>query len=74
MKHSHALALSLTGWYLLIPPVFSPMGAYHRSFQFRADSAAGRKPRASTRSVVIVARSCRTLSVPLMMDSTKGCP
>jgi len=32
MKPSHALALSLIGWYLLIPPVFSPMGEYHHSF------------------------------------------
>jgi hypothetical protein len=24
--------LSLIGWYLLIPPVFSPMGEHHRSF------------------------------------------
>jgi len=32
MKPSLTLALSVIGWYLLIPPIFSPMGAYHRSF------------------------------------------
>jgi hypothetical protein len=28
----HATVLALSGWYLLIPPVFSPMGEHHRSF------------------------------------------
>jgi hypothetical protein len=32
MKLYHAAALALLGWYLLIPPVFSPMGEHHRSF------------------------------------------
>ena len=32
MKLRHAAALALVGWYLLIPPVFSPMGRHHRSF------------------------------------------
>ncbi len=32
MKLRHAAALALVGWYLLIPPVFSPMGEHHRSF------------------------------------------
>jgi hypothetical protein len=28
----HAAALVLVGWYLLIPPVFSPMGGHPRAF------------------------------------------
>ena len=32
MKPRHAAALALVGWFLLIPPVFSPMGQHHRSF------------------------------------------
>jgi hypothetical protein len=32
MKPRHTAALLLVGWYLLIPPVFSPMGEHHRSF------------------------------------------
>jgi len=32
MNLRHAAALALMGWYLLIPPVFSPMGAHQRSF------------------------------------------
>jgi hypothetical protein len=32
MKICHATALALVGWYLLIPPVFSPMGDHPRSF------------------------------------------
>ena len=32
MKPRHAAALALVGWYLLIPPVFSPMGDHPRSF------------------------------------------
>jgi len=28
----HAAALALVGWYLLIPPVFSPMGDHPRAF------------------------------------------
>ena len=33
MKPSLALVVvSFIGWYLLIPPVFSPMGEHHRSF------------------------------------------
>ena len=32
MKPRHAAALMLVTWYLLIPPVFSPMGQHHRSF------------------------------------------
>ena len=31
MKLRHAAALALVGWYLLIPPVFSPMGSNPRS-------------------------------------------
>jgi hypothetical protein len=32
MKPRHAGALALLGWYLLIPPVFSPMGHHPRAF------------------------------------------
>jgi hypothetical protein len=32
MNSRHAAALALVGWYLMIPPVFSPMGKHHRSF------------------------------------------
>jgi hypothetical protein len=32
IRPSQAFAVSLIGWYLLIPPVFSPMGEHHRSF------------------------------------------
>ena len=32
MKPRHAAALALVGWYLIIPPVFSPMGQHPRSF------------------------------------------
>jgi hypothetical protein len=32
MKSHAVLSLSLIGWYLLIPPVFSPMGEHSRSF------------------------------------------
>ncbi len=32
MNSRHIAALALVGWYLLIPPVFSPMGQHHRSF------------------------------------------
>jgi hypothetical protein len=31
MNVRHAAALALVGWYLLIPPVFSPMGSNPRS-------------------------------------------
>ncbi len=31
MKPLHAAAVALIGWYLLIPPVFSPMGGNPRS-------------------------------------------
>lgn len=32
MKFREILSLRFVGWYLLIPPVFSPMGEHHRSF------------------------------------------
>lgn len=32
MKLRHATASVLVGWYLLIPPVFSPMGGHPRAF------------------------------------------
>jgi hypothetical protein len=32
MKPRHAAVLALLGWYLLIPPVFSPMGEHPRAF------------------------------------------
>ena len=32
MTIRHAAALALVGWYLLIPPVFSPMGNHPRAF------------------------------------------
>jgi hypothetical protein len=32
MTIRHAAALALVGWYLLIPPVFSPMGDHPRAF------------------------------------------
>jgi hypothetical protein len=32
MKSREVLSLSFIGWYLLIPPVFSPMGEHSRSF------------------------------------------
>ncbi len=32
MTLHHAAALALMGWLLLMPPVFSPMGEHHRSF------------------------------------------
>jgi len=32
MNARQAFSLSLFAWYLLIPPVFSPMGEHHRSF------------------------------------------
>jgi hypothetical protein len=32
MTLRHAAALALVGWYLLIPPVFSPMGDHPRAF------------------------------------------
>jgi hypothetical protein len=32
MKPRHAAALALVGWYLMIPPVFSPMEQHPRSF------------------------------------------
>jgi hypothetical protein len=32
MNLCHAAALALVGWYLLIPPVFSPMGDHPRAF------------------------------------------
>jgi hypothetical protein len=32
MNPRHAAALALVGWYLLIPPVFSPMGNHPRAF------------------------------------------
>jgi|SRR5215469_10201397 len=32
MKFQHATWLALIAWFLLIPPVFSPMGQHHRSF------------------------------------------
>jgi hypothetical protein len=31
-KPRHAATLALVGWYLLIPPVFSPMGNHPRAF------------------------------------------
>src|SRR5262249_1060542 len=31
MKSRHAAAFALVGWYILIPPVFSPMGSNPRS-------------------------------------------
>jgi hypothetical protein len=32
MKSREVLSLSFIGWYLLIPPVFSPIGEHSRSF------------------------------------------
>ncbi len=32
MNIRHAAAFALLGWYLLIPPVFSPMGNHPRAF------------------------------------------
>jgi hypothetical protein len=32
MRLRHATSLALVSWYLLIPPVFSPMGEHRRSF------------------------------------------
>jgi len=32
MNLRHAAALALVGWYMLIPPVFSPMGNHPRAF------------------------------------------
>jgi hypothetical protein len=32
MRSREVLSLSFIGWYLLIPPVFSPMGEHSRSF------------------------------------------
>ena len=32
MKPRHTAALALVGWYLMIPPVFSPMGDHPRAF------------------------------------------
>jgi hypothetical protein len=32
MNLRHAAALALVGWYLMVPPVFSPMGNHPRAF------------------------------------------
>jgi len=32
MKPSHAAALALVGWYLMVRPLFSPKGTHPRAF------------------------------------------
>jgi hypothetical protein len=32
MRLRRPAAIALVGWYLMMPPVFSPMGEHHRSF------------------------------------------